>query len=376
MKIAYFTESLPPKTDGVAHTLTRLIETLLARDERFVFFSPFKPDGSVDWSDRVRKVPSIPFLLYREYRITGPLTGRMRAELDRFAPDIVHIACPSIMGVSFLNYARKRNIPAVSSYHTHFVTYFPYYGFPFLIDIGWKYFRWFHNRCRANFAPSPSAARELESKGIRNIEIWPRGIDLKKFSPSYRDTALRESIQAGDDPVLLFVGRLVKEKDIDDLIQADKNLRSWGYRYKLVIVGDGPMRREIETEIPHAHLTGYRHGEELSKWFASADIFVFPSTTETFGNVIQEAFASGIPAVGVREGGVSDLIEPGTTGFLAEPRCGRDFAEKIRLLLDNPSLRKTMGENAIKAASQNSWSTINGKLLNHYEKVIENHRRD
>jgi glycosyltransferase involved in cell wall biosynthesis len=183
------------------------------------------------------------------------------------------------------------------------------------------------------YAPSPSSAIALSRKGIKNVDLWQRGINMEKFSPRHRNETLRRSIGAENIPLLLYVGRLVKEKDLDDLVHACHLLRLWGNTFKLVFVGDGPMKKYLMRRLPDAHFAGYQHGPNLSRWYASADIFVFPSTTETFGNVILEAFASGIPAVGVNQGGVADLITPGMDGLLAEPNAPRSLAEQIQILL-------------------------------------------
>lgn len=371
MKIAYCTESLPPKKDGVSKSLSRLADTLESQGIDFRFFSPVKPDESISWRDKVRKVTSVPFPLYTYYEIGLPMFENLDEEFDEFEPDLIHIASQTLLGMYGLNYAKKHHLPVVSSYHTHFISYFRYYGVQFAEKWGWSYLRWFHNQCMCNYAPSPSAAEELRIQGIQNVDLWQRGIDLEKFSPNYRDLELRRSVGADEDtPILLFVARLVKEKDLDDLIDAVKMLRSWEESFKVVIVGDGPMKDEIKQRLPEAHLPGFLQGEILSKWYASSDIFTFPSTTETFGNVILEAFASGIPAVGVKKGGVGDLITPDYDGFLAEPNDPDDFAKKIQPLLKDKQLRWRLGEQAKLTAKKNSWQHINQRLLDSYQRVI------
>jgi glycosyltransferase involved in cell wall biosynthesis len=372
MRVAYFTESLPPRTDGVSHTISHLIKILEAHNIGFLFFSPFKPDSSIPWSNRVYKVVSMPFPLYRDYRVGLPMFENLRKELDSFKPDLIHIISPTLLGNFGLKYANKQNIAVVSSYHTDFVSYFRYYGVCRLEAIGWRILRQFYNQCLITYAPTSGVAEKLRTKGITNIELWPRGIDLKKFSPSFRSIELRRSIGAENIPILLFVGRLVKEKDLDDLVIANNLLCQWENRFKLVFVGDGPMKKELMAKLPEAYFTGYQYGETLSKWYASADIFVFPSTTEAFGNVIQEAFASGIPAVGVKKGGVADLILPNQNGMLAKPNLAYDFAKKIHILLNNKILRTKLGTKAKSIIAQNSWEAINQRLLNSYKNVLIN----
>lgn len=376
MKIAYFTESLPPKKDGVAKTLGKLADTLQSENIDFKFFCPFKPDLNTSWSDRVIQVNSIPFLLYREYRVGIPDRSNLLRILDDFKPDIVHSVSPTPLGLFGSNYAAEHNIPAVSSYHTHFVSYFKYYRLGALEKAGWNYLKWFYNKFKRTYVPSRSAVHELAEQGFENLELWQRGIDLYKFSPGFRNESLRKEIREGDEPVLLFVGRLVKEKDLEDLVKADHLLRKQNYRFKVVIVGDGPMKPRLEQDLPNAHFTGFLQGPELSTWFASSDLFVFPSTTETFGNVILEAYSSGLPVVGVDEGGVMDIIQDNHTGFIARANTPTDFAQKIKTLLDNYDLRMQFSQNALNYSKNFSWKKINLGLINGYDSIITNFNRN
>ena len=371
MKIAYFTESLPPNTDGVVKTLTKLTRTLQQENIDFHFFSPVKPDESYSWHDKVTKVKSAPIGLYKYYKIGLPFFDGIARQLKDLNPDIVHIAAPSFLGLLGLNYAHRNRLPVVTSYHTHFVDYFTYFGISWLEPTGWAYLQWFHNQCDMTYAPSPSAVRELQNRGIHDVDLWQRGIDLGRFSPNLRDNDLRRFVGAENKPILLFVGRLINHKDLDDLAAADKILKSRGRDYKLVILGDGPMMPALKQLLPDAHLPGFIHGPELAKWYASADIFTFPSTTETFGNVILESFASGIPAVGVRSGGVADIINHDIDGLIAKPKNPQDFADTIDILLQNPALAQQMGQKARKTAAQYSWEKINRRLLENYQSIMD-----
>lgn len=372
MKVAYFTESLPPNTDGVVKTLCHLVDSLDENDVDFRFYSPVKPDDSYPWRDKVRKVASVPFALYSYYRVGLPYFHGIKQELDEFKPDLVHIVSQTLLGMYGMQYGRRVNIPVVSSYHTNFVSYFQYYGFKKAEKLGWQYLTWFHNQCDLTYAPSPSTVNELLEKGIHDVELWQRGIELDKFSPDHRSTDLRRSIGAEDKPILLFVGRLVKEKDLDDLIAADQILKARGNDLKIVIVGDGPMKEECHRRLPDAHLTGYQYGTDLARWYASSDIFAFPSTTETFGNVILEAFASGIPAVGVNKGGVADIIHHAQDGFIAQANDPVDFSDHVEKLIKDPPLRFETGVKARLTARSYSWSAINQALLRSYENIIAN----
>ena len=254
MKIAYFTESLPPLVDGVTRTLCNLVNTLEKDSISYRFFAPVKPESDVAWRDKVHKVASAPFFLYKYYRIGLPYFNGIDRQLDSFKPDVVHVVSPTLLGLYGIQYAHKNKIPVVASYHTHFVSYFNYYGFSQMEQIGWSYLSWFHNKCARTFTPSASAMRELRQNGVQEVELWPHGVELDRFSPDHRSAALRQSIGAENKPLLLFVGRLVKEKDLDDLAAASELLRERGHDFALAFVGDGPMKQELQTRLPYRPL--------------------------------------------------------------------------------------------------------------------------
>jgi glycosyltransferase involved in cell wall biosynthesis len=370
MKIAFFTESLPPMTDGVVNTLCRLVNTLEAEKIDYRFYSPFKPGREFPWADRVSKVASFPLPLHEDYRVGLPYFHGLFSQLDAFDPDLVHVVSPTLLGLYGLSYAQKRNIPAVSSYHTHFVRYFQYYGLDQVEDFGWQYLRWFHNQSARTYAPTPSTVSELSTRGFQSLELWPRGVDTGLFHPAKRNEALRKRLSPDGKPILLFVGRLVKEKDLDDLVDADLILKKKGMEFVQVFAGDGILKDELRKRLPDAHFTGFLHGETLAELYASADVFVFPSTTETFGNVVLEVFASGIPVVGVNHGGVADLVHHGRDGFLARSNDPADFAEKVETLLTRPELRLQFGDEARKTACGYSWRLINNRLIQSYSDLI------
>jgi glycosyltransferase involved in cell wall biosynthesis len=373
MRVAYFTESLPPLSDGVTRTLERLVETLTDRQVEFMFFSAVDPDGTLPWRARVHRVTAIPFPLYRYYRMGIPWPGALDGPLDRFRPDLIHIVNPTLLGNYGISYAERRGLPVVGSFHTHFVSYLAFYGFAGLEPYGWKYLAWFYNRCAVTYVPSRATTAELRRNGIERLELWRRGVDLQQFAPHFRSPALRERLGAAALPILLFVGRLVREKNLDDLAAAVQVLRERNHRFQLVLVGDGPMRAELEARLPWAHFAGHQEGADLARWYASADLFVFPSTTETFGNVTLEAFASGLPVVAANCGGARDLVVPGVTGLLARPADPVSFADRVELLLQNPGHRIRMGLRALEWARHFRWPEVNERLLQSYARVVARH---
>lgn len=370
MRIAYFTESLYPHVDGVSRTLARLFDTLERLGIDFVVFSPFVPGPQVSWFHRVIPVRAVRFPPYPDYRVSLPFQRLVTRKLDEFDPDLIHVVSPTPMGSWAKRLARRRGIPVVASFHTHFVSYFRYYGIAPFEPAGWRLLRRFYAGFRRIYAPSISIIRELESHGLRNLELWSRGIDLSGFSPQLRSADLRVESNAGDRPIVLMVSRLVKEKDLLELIDLDRELAGRGQRFRLVLVGDGPLRSTLEAALPDAYFAGHQAGSDLARWFASADVFVFPSTTETLGNVVLEALASGLPAVVVNRGGPQDLVDHGETGYVVPANDPPAMAEAVARLLDRPELRQAMGEAARRSASPRNWEEINGALVDSYRSVI------
>lgn len=370
MRIVFFTESLLPLVDGVSHTLGHLFTALEAEGIDFRVYSPFVPPPEIPWHGRTRKVRSFTFPLYRDYRVSLPGGRRIAAELDEFQPDIVHVVSPTPMAIWAQAYARGRGIPVVATFHTHFVAYFPYYGVRRLERMGWSMLRWFYGRCTATFAPSRSIIEELKEHGITNVCLWSRGVDSHRFSPDWRDDALRARLGADErTPLVLLVSRLVKEKDMADFVAMDRELRSRNLDYRLALVGDGPMRKRLEHELPHAFFAGHQSGPALSRWYASADIFVFPSTTETFANVVQEAMASGVPAVVSDRGGPQSVIEDGRSGLVARANDPADLADMVERLIRDRELRSAMSRAARQRALDRSWDAVNAVLVREYENI-------
>ena len=369
MRVAFFTESILPHVDGVSRTLARLFRSLEERGVDFRVFAPMVPGPEISWALRVHQVRSVAFPLYPDYKISLPWGHGLAGLLDRDPPDLVHVVSPTPMALWAQGFARKRKIPVVASFHTDFVSYFRYYGIGGFEDAGWRLLRRFYNRCAAVYAPSLSTVRELQRHGIGNVQLWSRGIDLRRFHPRFRDPELRRVAGAeGDMPLLLFVGRLVREKDLEELAEIHRRV---AHPHRLALVGDGPVRAELEAALPDAHFAGHQSGESLARWYASADAFVFPSTTETFGNVVLEAFASGVPAVVANRGGPPDLVEVGVTGLIARPNDPEDFARCVDELLADPDRRRAMGAAARGSAERDrDWEAVNGRLLESYQRVI------
>jgi phosphatidylinositol alpha 1,6-mannosyltransferase len=370
LRVAYFTESLLPLVDGVSMTLDHLFRALDREGVEFRAFAPFVPDSDVSWAQHVRGVRSFAFPLYRDYRVSLPGGRVLAAELDSFAPDIVHVVSPTPNAVWAQSWARSRGVPVVATFHTHFVSYFPYYRLHGLQWLGWRLLRWFHGRCVATYAPSTSIVKELAAHGVPDVRLWSRGVDPQRFSPAWRDADLRARAGAHEHrPLVLTVSRLVREKDLADLVRVDHELRSRGVDFSIALVGDGPMRRRLERELPHACFVGHQSGQTLARWYASADIFLFPSTTETFANVVQEAMASGVPAVVVDRGGPPGVITPGRSGLVARAHDEQGMADCVQRLIEDASLRRAMGHAARRQALTRSWEVVTADLITEYHRI-------
>lgn len=285
----------------------------------------------------------------------------------------MHIATPDLLGFRAMRWAQASDIQIVSSYHTHFTSYLKYYNLEMLELLGWKFLAWFYSQCKHIYVPSPSMADELNEQGIDDgIRIWARGVNTKNFNPDKRDMEWRRSVGFADDKqVVTFVSRLVWEKDLQTFVDVVSKLDS---TVQPMVVGDGPARKELEHMLPQAHFTGFVTGEELYRAYASSDIFLFPSETETFGNVTLEAMSSGLPCVVADATGSRSLVESGVNGFLAPPRNTKEFARCVKTIAEDEELRTNMGKAARQKAVVYSWENVNSKLLKNYQEALESPR--
>lgn len=372
MRLALFTDTFIPQMNGVARTLERLTGHLQRRGVEHLIFTPKSADDDF-YVDPVRPIASIPFFLYPECRLALPNVTALRAELDRFKPDLLHMATPFNIGLCGLRYARKNRIPHVASYHTHFDRYLEYYRMGMAIPLYWTYMRWFHRSCGLTFAPSHETIGTLNRQGFHNVRLWSRGVDCRLFTPDKRSSEIRERHGISAPLILLYVGRIAPEKDIDTLSAIMKALPdSVSSRVHWLIVGDGPLLPELREQAPdNVTFTGYKEGEELAQLYASADLFVFPSGTETFGNVALEAMASGLPVVGADAGGVKETVVHGLTGALCAPRDPASFIRAIGTLAERPERLAEAGAEARRTALTRSWDSVFDGLLDSYRQTAD-----
>ncbi|MDG4868266.1 glycosyltransferase family 1 protein [Guyparkeria sp. 1SP6A2] len=355
MDISLVTETYPPDVNGVSNTLERLVAALRQRGHRVSVTCP-RARARHGLEDGI-EVSGLALPFYSQVRIGLP---RRRAFLEQWRedpPDLVHIATEGPLGASALSAARALDLPVTSSLHTNFHRYARSYRVGWLAMPAMRYLRRFHNRTAATFIPTHEQAEELTPLGFERLAVLGRGVDTQLFHPGRRDERLRHAwgVQA-DEPVLLHVGRLAAEKNLDLLVAAMERARRINPATRLVVVGDGPERRHLEAVLPEAVFAGVRRGEDLAAHYASADGFVFPSQTETFGNVVLEAMASGLPCLAFDYAAGRLLIEPGLNGLLATPGDADGFLDRVPHLLtaDAPAL----GVRARATALGHGWAKV------------------
>ncbi len=378
MKIALFTETFLPKVDGIVTRLTKTVEQLvLAGDEVLIFCPEGAPETYM--GARVVGVPAMPLPLYPELKLALPRPSVSEA-LDAFDPDLVHVVNPAVLGLGGIWIAKTKGYPLVASYHTHLPKYLEHYGLGMLEPVLWELLKAAHNQAQLNLCTSTAMVAELSEKGIQNTALWQRGVDTDLFRPELRSDAMRQRLLGGRSDtgqLLLYIGRLSAEKQIERIrpvLDAMPDAR-------LALVGDGPYRQQLETLFAGSAATfvGYLAGEELASAYASADAFLFPSSTETLGLVLLEAMAAGCPVVGANRGGIPDIVSDGINGCLYEPDGADGGAGSLtaaaQRLLGDPSQREQLRRNAREEAERWGWAGATEQLRGYYRQVLSENRQ-
>ncbi|GEN54865.1 glycosyltransferase family 4 protein [Halobacillus faecis] len=371
MKVAIFTDTYVPQVNGVARTLKRWTEYL---EKKRISYRVYAPDvrSNEEYVDHIHRFNSVPFWLYPECRLALPNVIKIKRDLDAFQPDLIHIATPFNIGLAGLHYGKKMGIPLVGSYHTHFDQYLDYYKLSFLSPFVWKYMQWFHQPFKKTFVPSLHTKSELELHGFPNLTLWQRGVDHQLFSPAHDDDAVRDHFKIDAPFLLTYVGRLAPEKGLDTLMDVAKSLpEHMNKNIHWLIVGDGPLRNDLQSKAPkNMTFAGYQEGEGLARIYASSTLFVFPSATETFGNVVLESLSSGTPVVAANAGGVKEIVSHEQTGLLCTPHDPPSFTQGIVDLLSDEHKLATMKVLARQEALRRSWDEIFEQLLHDYKEAI------
>lgn len=372
MKIAFFTDTFYPQINGVTNTLGYLSAYLTDQGIAHVFFAPDYEGEAHDNKDLpVIRFKGIVPHIYPECRIAFPPYGKVLEYLQDFKPDIIHIVTELGIGFTGLRAARELGIPIVMSYHTNYDTYLDFYNLSYLSRPIWSYIRWFHNAALVNLCPSVHTKKELERHGIKNLDIWSRGIDAGRFCPSHYSEDIRTELGGAGKTLFLYVGRIAKEKGLDTLAESIRIVNQIDQdRVQFVFTGDGPYLEELQAmTFPNAVFTGPHRGLRLAQIYASCDAFVFPSGSETFGNVMLEAMASGLPGICADAGGVTDFTQHGVNAYVSRYRDADALAAAITAMTDK-DLRETLRAGGLETARARSWQAIFKRLCETYEKTL------
>lgn len=377
LRIALFSGNYNYVRDGANQALNRLVSWLLEQGAAVRVYSPTTDTPAFEPAGDLVSVPSVPFPGRGEYRIPLMISPRIKRDLKKFAPNIVQISSPDIVGHSAVRWARRHRIPVLASVHTRFETYPRYYNMAFLEPPLEAMLRSLYRRCDAIVAPSDSMAQVLrEQRMSYDVGIWSRGVDGDVFDISKRDMAWRGSLGfPNEQPVIGFTGRLVMEKGLDVFSDTIDRLIRRKVAHSVLIVGDGPAREWFEERLPSAVFAGFQTGADLGRAVASMDIFFNPSITETFGNVTLEAMACGLPVVAARATGSQSLVNHGVTGRLIRPGASHDFADALQSYCEHPQLRVKHGAAGSERAEKYSWDRINGELAATYVRLIRQRQR-
>lgn len=368
LHISLVTETYPPEVNGVAMTLGKLTTGLAARGHRLRIVRPNqKHERTGLQTDGHLLTPGLPIPGYPELRFGLPVTDSLWQHWRQQAPDVIHIATEGPLGFAALSAARKLGIPAISTFHTNFHSYSRYYGIGWLQGSIARYLRWFHNRTATTLVPTAALAAELQQHGFREVGVLSRGVDLQLFNPGRRDSALRSEWGASDkDLVVMIVSRIAPEKNLGLAIEAFERIRANQPTARMVCVGDGPIREALMRRHPEVRFVGTKHDVELARHYASADLFLFPSLTETFGNVVSEALASGIPVVAFDYAAASSLIKNGINGQRIERGDKSGFiAAAVALARDLPDHPRWRNAGPVSVAHLN-WE----RALDRYEATL------
>ncbi|MGB3237204.1 MAG: glycosyltransferase family 1 protein [Geitlerinemataceae cyanobacterium] len=368
MRIAIFTETFLPKIDGIVTRLRHTVEHLQRAGDRVLVVAP--EGGITEYKGaKVHGVSGFPLPLYPELKLAVPLPT-LRPVIEDFAPDLIHVVNPAVLGLGGLYYAKSLKIPLVASYHTHLPQYLHHYGLGMLEELLWGLLRSAHNQAQLNLCTSTAMVQELTAHGIERVDLWQKGVDTEMFQPHLVSPKMRSRLSQDcpDAPLLLYVGRLSAEKEIEQIRPILETIPN----SRLALVGDGPNRQALEQhfEGTPTHFVGYLQGLELASAFASADAFIFPSRTETLGLVLLEAMAAGCPVVAARKGGIVDIVQDGVNGYLFDPDDPQGAIRATQQLLEHSQEREVLRQNARQEAERWGWLAATEQLRQYYQTVL------
>lgn len=375
LRLSVVSETYPPEVNGVARTVACVVEGLRGRNHDLQLIRPQQPrDGSADATPRFHEVlmRGLPIPRYPHLRLGLVSTRQLVSLWSRRRPDLVHIATEGPMGWSALQAAARLRIPVCSDFRTNFHAYSKHYGIGWLHKPIMSYLRKFHNQTACTMVPDDGLRQQLSDYGFRNVITVARGVDATQFDPRLRSEDLRRVWGAApQDLVVLHVGRLAAEKNLASLLEAFLAIRRNNARARLVVVGDGPAARDVLHSCPSAIMAGMRHGAELAAHYASGDLFLFPSVTETWGNVTAEAMASGLPVLAFDYAAASRLIIDGVNGATVPFGNQAAFVGRAAALAQQPGPLREMGRQARQTAEALRWESVLESLEVIYRTIID-----
>ena len=376
IRVAFFADILQRDFDGATRTIYKIIDGIPDQNFEFLFFCGVPPQAQDDFKYKYIQLPTIRIPLNETYKMALPFVSKYKMDksLKKFKPDVIHIATPSLLGNFALSWAKSHNIKTISIYHTHFLSYIDYYlkSIAFLIPLAKRIvtnrMKQFYEKCDKVYVPTTAIMDELQSLGLNmsNVSLWQRGMDKLLFNPSKRDLVHIRNITGNNRPNIIFVSRLVWEKNLETLRDIYLKIKESKMEINFLIVGDGVARQELEATMPGAIFLGNQDHETLSVLYASSDIFIFTSVSESYGNVVIEAMASGLPCIIANGGGSASLVHHGVSGFLCEPNNPDQYIDYIYQLLADEKLYQDTVKSALVYTQKLNWET----LLDRYFKDV------
>lgn len=376
MRIGLVSDTYTPQVNGVTTVVRRIVSLLRAQGHEALVVAPQYPTAATSPDLSELRIPSLAFPLYPDIRLSLPPFRQVAGFFDAAPPDLVHVHTEGALGLAGRRWALRRGVPLVTTFHTNFPEYSRHYGVGFLEPLVWRWLQWFHRPARVTFTPGQAVRDDLVRRGLPHATLWGRGVDPHFFHPGRRDHSWRRWLAGGDDTVIvLHVGRLAHEKNLGVLIEAWRQTYDvLGQRATFVVAGEGPEARRIESRLPFVRLLGFLPREDLATLYASADVSVFPSHTETCGLVALEAMAAGSAVIAADAGGFRESIQAGTTGLLVPAHEPQGYRDAIVALAGDSASRFALAAAARDYALSRDVARENAELLDCYAALTDGAR--